>query len=240
MRSKYHARLPVPKACLTSIDAAFYYYDRKGGTDKVYLISHGYIWMYEASTLAMLGGYPKRTAEVFYGAVGEVDAAFDTGKYICLIIKDKVLIYETYYSTFSYLKTETLQSLFGISESRVKSAFNNYKGSCSSNKELCCETTLVISPDKHYRVAWSKKGRQVTRTLAGDGVSVLGERVPDTQFQAAFEYTRPANGLNEVMLFDIGRVSRSRVYYPGENYEARTGWADVPGVFHISGWCQIS
>ena len=43
----YGARLPYPKSCLDSIDAAFYLYDRKNSPDrdKIVLISHGYTWM---------------------------------------------------------------------------------------------------------------------------------------------------------------------------------------------------
>ncbi len=46
MQSNYPARLPIPKDCLYSIDAAFHYYDRSGDSalDKIYLISHGYLW----------------------------------------------------------------------------------------------------------------------------------------------------------------------------------------------------
>ena len=33
---------------------------------------------YHAHSFAMLGGYPKRTTEVFYKANGEIDAAFDS------------------------------------------------------------------------------------------------------------------------------------------------------------------
>ena len=43
----YNARLPYPKSCLQSIDAAFYLYDRKTSPegDKIVLISYGYTWM---------------------------------------------------------------------------------------------------------------------------------------------------------------------------------------------------
>ena len=45
IQSIYEARLPIPTACLDSISAAFYLYDRNGnGDDKIYLMSHGYIW----------------------------------------------------------------------------------------------------------------------------------------------------------------------------------------------------
>ena len=42
----YNARVPYPKQCLDSIDAAFHLYDRKGRAelDAIYLISHGYTW----------------------------------------------------------------------------------------------------------------------------------------------------------------------------------------------------
>ena len=36
------------------------------------------IFRYNATTHAMMRGYPKRTAEVFNGATGEIDAAFDS------------------------------------------------------------------------------------------------------------------------------------------------------------------
>ena len=55
-------------------------------TDKV-IISHksevfiSISYRYDASTFAMISGYPKRTAEVFQGATGEVDAAFDSTFY---------------------------------------------------------------------------------------------------------------------------------------------------------------
>ena len=41
---------------------------------------------------------------------------------------------------------------------------------------------------------------------SGNGVKVLGETVPDNQFQASFEY-RPDIGSQEVVQFDKGRVS---------------------------------
>ena len=82
---------------------------------------------------------------------------FSAGKYICLIINQKVLIYEVYSTVFIYLRTETLESLFGIADTKVKSAFNHYKGDCVSNKDICAKTTLIISPSKHYEITWTKR-----------------------------------------------------------------------------------
>merc|ERR1712150_121495 len=202
----------------------------------------GYTWMYDANTLAVLSGYPKRTAEVFYGATGEVDAAFDTGKYVVLIIKGKVLIYE--WDNILYKRqTGTLLSIFRISlkSQRIKSAFNHYKGPCRSNREICVKTTLIVSPDKHFEITWTRKGRQVQNARAGNGIDVIGERMAENQFQAAFEYTRSRSGgedQKEVMIFDKGKVAKSREYYPGSDYKARVGWFVTPDIFSIHGWCN--
>ena len=46
--SMYKARLPLPGPCLDRIDAAFYFYDlnEARGDDKIYLMSHGFLWVY--------------------------------------------------------------------------------------------------------------------------------------------------------------------------------------------------
>ena len=44
----YKARLPLPGPCLDRINAAFYFYDldESRGDDKIYLMSHGFLWVY--------------------------------------------------------------------------------------------------------------------------------------------------------------------------------------------------
>ena len=72
----------------------------------------------------------------------------------------KVHLYEVYdMSTFIYIQTETMDSLFSsrISEDKIKSAFTHYKGPCTTRGEVCSKTTLIISPTKHYEVEWTRK-----------------------------------------------------------------------------------
>ena len=59
---KIRPRLPLPESCLSNIDAAFYFYDRKRDDrtvgaqsgDKVFLLSHGIVWAYVSCLIIIL------------------------------------------------------------------------------------------------------------------------------------------------------------------------------------------
>jgi len=237
----YIPRLPIPTDCLNSIEAAFYLYGREGLENSVYLMAHGYVWVFNPNTKEMLPGYPKRLGLVFYGAPAQIDAAFDTGALIHLIAGNRVIIYKVTDGAISYNIETTLQDLFGITD-KIKAAFNNKKVECSGNSDTnCIKTTLVVDAEtedsKYYEVIWKKRGKKFENILGGQGTKVIGSALKNNLFGAAYEYTTD-DGTTEVMIFQrLGRTMRSRVIFPGVNYEERDGYFDVPGYFSIVGWC---
>jgi len=191
----------------------------------------------------MLPGYPKRLGLVFYGAPAQIDAAFDTGALIHLIAGKRVIIYKVKDGVISYNNENTLEDLFlGITENKIKAAFNNKKVECKANSDSnCIKTTLVVDTgtedSKYYEVSWKRRGKTVAKMLGGDGTKVIGSELKNNLFGAAYEYTK-SDGTTEVMIFQrLGRTVISRVFFPGVNYEARDSWYDVPDHFSIVGWC---
>ncbi|KAL5272210.1 hypothetical protein ACHWQZ_G000440 [Mnemiopsis leidyi] len=242
----YEAKLPLPGECLDRIDAAFYFYDtdEARNEDKIYLMSHGFLWVYNTGDESISGRYPKSISTVFNGAPAEIDAAFDTGSWVYFISGKEVFIYKVgRYGGFVYHRTTEVNSFFKISlseDERIISAFNHLKKECTGGSDTACiRTTLVIDNVKSYKVIWRGQGAKVFRTERINSADIIGRQFGANQFGAAYEQLQ-ANGSSKVVMFQKkGRDGRRRVIYPGADYNETTTWFDVPAAYGITGWCGV-